>query len=48
MNALRSLPYAPARLIGDANAAKKGKAGRRMARRAASKTTGRGLGKLFK
>ena len=45
---LRSALYTLARVLGDANAVKKGKVGRRVARRAASKVTGRGLGKIFK
>ena len=48
MSGFRSLLYALARLMGDVNAVKKGKVGRRLARRAAGKATGRGLGKLFK
>ena len=45
---LRSALYTIARLMGDVNAVKKGKVGKRVARRAAGKVTGRGLGKLFK
>lgn len=45
---LRSLLYKTARLMGDVNAVKKGKIGKRVARRAAGRITGRGLGKLFK
>jgi hypothetical protein len=45
---LRSLLYKLARLLGDANALKKGRVGRRVGRRAAGKVTGRSLGKLFK
>jgi hypothetical protein len=37
-----------ARLLGDVNAVKKGKVGKRVARRAAGKMTGRGIGKFFK
>jgi len=44
----RGLLYWLAQLLGGANAVKKGKAGRRIARRGAGKVTGRGLGKLFK
>jgi len=44
----RSLLYSLARGMGDVNAVKKGKVGRRVARRGAGKLTGRGLGKLFK
>ncbi len=45
---LRGLLYTIARLMGDVNAVKKGKVGKRVGRRAAGKLTGRGLGKLFK
>jgi len=45
---LRSALYLIARLMGDVNAVKKGKVGKRVARRAAGKVTGRSLGKLFK
>jgi len=44
----RGLLYFLARILGDVNAVKKGKIGKRIARRAAGKITGRGLGKLFK
>lgn len=40
--------YKLGRLSGDVNAVKKGRVGRRIARRAAGKFTGRGLGRLFK
>lgn len=45
---MRNLLYKLARLMGDVNAVKKNKVGRRVGRRAAGKATGRGLGKLFK
>ena len=45
---IRSALYTIARLMGDVNAVKKGKVGKRVARRAAGKVTGRGLGKIFK
>jgi len=48
MSGIRSLLYKAARLMGDFNAVKKGKVGRRVGRRAAGKVTGRSLGKLFK
>ena len=48
MNALRSFLYALARLLGDANAISKDKVGKRIARRAVGKATGRALRKLFK
>lgn len=47
MNKTRSLLYTLAKLMGDVNAVRKGRVGRRIARRAAGKVTGRGLGKLF-
>jgi len=40
--------YTLACLLGDANAVKKGKVGKRIARRAAGKAMGCSLGKLFK
>lgn len=45
---MRSFLYLLARLLGDINAVKKGRVGRRIGRRIAGKYTGRGLGKLFK
>mgnify|MGYP001096592268 CR=1 FL=1 len=45
---IRSMLYKAARLMGDANAVKKGRVGQRVARRVAGRATGRGLGKLFK
>lgn len=45
---LRDWLYKSARVIGDANAVKKGKVVRRVARRAAGKATGKLLRKLFK
>jgi hypothetical protein len=45
---LRSSLYKAARMMGDINAVKKGKVGKRVARRVVGKGTGRALGKLFK
>lgn len=45
---MRGLLYFIAKLMGDWNAVSKGKVGRRVARRAAGKVTGRGLGKFFR
>ena len=45
---LRNSLYKAARIMGDVNAVKKGKVGKRIARRAAGKETGKALGKLFK
>ena len=44
----RAMLYLLAKIMGDYNAVKKNKVGRRIGRRAAGKLTGRGLGKLFK
>ena len=44
----RGLLYLIARLLGDVNAVQKGTVGKRVARRAAGKLTGRGLCKLFR
>ena len=44
----RGFLYFLARILGDINAVKKGKVGKRIGRRAAGKITGRGLGKLFR
>ncbi len=45
---IRSSLYKIARIMGDVNAVKKGKVGKRVARRAAGKATGRTLRKLIK
>jgi hypothetical protein len=45
---MRSLLYKLAKFLGDINAVKKGKVGRRVGRRAAGKLSGRILRKLFK
>jgi len=45
---LRSILYLIARLLGDANAIKKGRVGKRIVRRIAGRATGKGLSKLFK
>jgi hypothetical protein len=44
----RNLLYQLARLLGDVNAVGKGRVGRRIARQAAGRVTGRGLGRLFR
>jgi len=44
----RGFLYWLARFLGDINAVKKGKVGRRIGRRIAGKATGRMLGKIFK
>ena len=48
MASTRGLLYTLARLMGDVSAVKKGTVGRRVARRATGKLTGRALGRLFK
>ncbi|MFA1821146.1 hypothetical protein ACDX78_13400 [Virgibacillus oceani] len=48
MNKTRGFLYTLAKILGDINAVKKGRVGRRIGRRVAGKITGRGLGKLFK
>lgn len=45
---MRSFLYKLARLLGDVNAVKKGRVGKRVARRAAGRMTGRGMRKFFK
>jgi len=45
---LRSSLYKVAKIMGDVNAVKKSKVGKRVARRAAGKATGRTLRKLIK
>jgi len=44
----RSFLYTLAKGMGDVNAVKKGKVGKRVARRAAGRATGKTLRKLFK
>ncbi len=44
----RGFLYGLARLLGDVNAVKKGRVGKRLMRRAAGKATGRTLRKLLK
>ncbi|MFB4167063.1 hypothetical protein [Virgibacillus sp. JSM 102003] len=48
INNIRKLLYGLAKILGDVNAVKKGKAGKRVGRRIAGKGTGKMLGKLFK
>lgn len=48
INKTRGILYTIAKILGDVNAVKKGKVGKRVARRVAGKGTGRLLGKLFK
>ena len=44
----RGFLYLLAKLLGDFQAARKGRVGKRITRRVAGRTTGKGLGKLFK
>lgn len=48
INKIRKVLYLLSKLLGDANAVKKGTVGKKIARRAAGKVKGRLLGKLFK
>lgn len=48
INKIRSLLYNVAKILGDVNAVKKGKIGKRVTRRVAGKVTGKLMGKLFK
>lgn len=44
----RALLYALARFLGDLGAVSKGKTGKRIGRRIVGKSTGKGIGKLFR
>lgn len=48
LGSLRSLLYLIARLLGDVQAARRGRVGQRIARRIAGRLTGRLLGRLFR
>jgi len=48
VNKTRGFLYLLAKLLGDFQAARKGRVGKRITRRVAGRTTGKGLGKLFK
>jgi len=48
MSKTRSFLYFLAKLLGDFEAVKKGKVGKRIARRAGGKLAGRGVRKIFK
>lgn len=48
INKIRSFLYTLAKILGDVNAVRKGKIGKRIGRRVAGKFTGRFLGKLFR
>lgn len=44
----RGFLYTLAKLLGDLNAVKRGKVGKRIGRRVVGKAAGRGIGRLFK
>jgi hypothetical protein len=48
INGIRRLLYTAARILGDVNAVKKGRAGRRIGRRIVGRGTGKMMRKLFK
>ncbi len=48
INKFRSFLYSLAKLLGDINSVKKGTVGKRIARRAVGKATGKAMNKLFK
>lgn len=48
INKTRGFLYSLARILGDVNAVKKGKVGKRIGRRVAGKATGKMMRKLFK
>jgi hypothetical protein len=48
VNKTRGFLYLLAKLLGDFQAARKGRVGKRIGRRAAGRATGKGWGKLFR
>jgi len=48
MRGIRSFLYLLAKLLGDVNAVRKDRVGKRIGRRIAGKVTGRGLRRLFR
>jgi hypothetical protein len=48
INKTRGFLYLLAKLLGDFQAARKGRVGKLVARRAAGRATGKGLGRLFR
>jgi precorrin isomerase len=48
INKVRRSLYKAARILGDVNAVKRGTVGKRLARRAVGRATGRGMGRMFK
>jgi hypothetical protein len=48
INKTRGMLYKVARLLGDANAVKRGTVHKRVARRTVGRATGRGIGRIFR
>ncbi|MEA5444601.1 hypothetical protein VCB98_02070 [Gammaproteobacteria bacterium AB-CW1] len=48
INRTRGLLYWLARLLGDVNAVRRGRVGRRIGRRVVGRAAGRGIGRLFR
>ena len=48
MAGFRSLLYSLAKLLGDINAVKRGRVGRRIGRRVVGRAAGKGMGRLFR
>jgi hypothetical protein len=48
MRSVRGMLYTLARLMGDVNAVRRGRVGRRIGRRVTGRMTGRWLGRLFR
>jgi hypothetical protein len=48
INRTRGLLYGLARLLGDVQAVRRGRVGRRIGRRIVGRITGRGIGRLFR
>lgn len=48
MNRIRSVLYGAAKLLGDVQAVRRGRVGRRIGRRVSGKMTGRLLGRIFR
>lgn len=48
LNSTRGLMYKLARILGDVQAVRRGRVGRRVGRRVAGRATGKGLGRLFR
>ena len=48
MNKFRSFLYTLAKILGDINAVKKGRIGKRIGRRIVGRAAGKGIGRLFK